>query len=117
MGGGGAGGSAGGGGGAMRNQANRITETTTARITGGSKSGDFIQSRDGIWESETKSVSAAMLAGPNREARGALEPRYTIVQGEYKGATVYRLYQQRLGCQEFLKRFKTPNEAAKWLNK
>ena len=86
------------------------------RITGGKESGDFTQTADGVWESEAKSYSAAMLAGPNREAKGILEPRYTIVEGEYKGNKVFRLYQQHVGRKEFLKRFKTPKEAVKWVN-
>ena len=91
--------------------------STNARISGGSITGDFVQTRDGVWESESKAYSAVALAGPNREPRGILEPRFIIERGDRNGNTVYRLYEQRLGRRELLKRFRSPNEAAKWANK
>ena len=93
------------------------SSSSSMRVAGGSVTGNFTQTRDGVWESETKAYSAAALAGPNREVVGRLSPRFTIVEGEYKGNTVYRLYEQHLGRREFLRRFKSLREAAKWANK
>lgn len=91
--------------------------SSTARIAGGTKSGDFVQTRDGVWESEKRAYSAVAFSGPDRRPVGTLDPQFTIVEGTLNGNTVYRLYEQHLGRKEFLKRFRSPNEAAKWANK
>lgn len=69
------------------------------------------------WESEEMAISAAMLAGENREPKAIHEPRFIIKEGEYKGNTVYRLYEQHMGRKEFLKRFKSVEDAIKFASK
>lgn len=74
----------------------------------------FEQVRNGRWESNTQVWSAAMLAGPERELKGIKEAQYIILSGDYKGTTVYRLYEQHLGRKEFIKRFKSLEAAIKF---
>ena len=51
----------------------------------------FNQVSNTRWESEATAVSAAMLTGENREPKAIHEPKFVILQGEYKDKTVYRL--------------------------
>ena len=69
------------------------------------------------WESEVMAVSAAMLVGENREPKAIYEPRFVILQGEHKDKTVYRLYEQHVGRKQFLKRFKSLDDAVKFASK
>lgn len=77
----------------------------------------FEQVMSGRWESDSQVYSAAMLSGPKRELKGIKEAQYIILSGDYKGNTVYRLYEQHVGRKEFIKRFKTLEAAVKAANK
>lgn len=77
----------------------------------------FNQTSTGTWKSEQEVYSAAMLAGEKREPIGIKESKFIIKEGEYKGNTVYRLYEQHIGRKEFLKRFKTLEDAIKFASK
>ena len=65
-------------------------------IKGGPKTGDFIQTFPDRWVSEKQTISAAMLAGPDRHPVSTRDSKFEIVKGEYKGKTVYRLYEQHM---------------------
>lgn len=74
----------------------------------------FTQTAKGTWESTSKSITAVMPSGDN--ILRTLEPRYQIIEGEYKGKKVFRLYERHLNHTEFIKRFATLDEAIDYVN-
>lgn len=94
-----------------------------ARVTGGSVSGDFIKTSDGRYVSEKQAVTAAAItydqSGPEMVGRavGLRDPRFEIVRGEYKGQTVYRVYENGLNRRSFLFRSRSVQDAAKRVNR
>lgn len=81
----------------------------------------FTETRKGHWESDRMGISAAIIIrNENGEATGLVHdsvPMYEIEEGEYKGQTAYRLYKAHLGGHSFVKRFKTLEQAIKFVDK
>lgn len=103
------------GGGAVKAMSPSTSENL--RVSGGSKTGDFVQVSNGVWESEKQHVTAAALTGQDRHVVAERSAGFVIERGEYKGGTVYRLYERHLGNRFFLKRFRSLKDAAKYANR
>jgi hypothetical protein len=71
----------------------------------------FKETFKGYWESEKQTITAVMLDSNGELRHDAGEARYIIEEGEYKGNTVYRLYERGLNRKSFVKRFKTLEQA------
>lgn len=75
---------------------------------------EFVETSKGTWESTSKTATAVMPSGD--KILRTLDPMYKIVEGEYKGKKVFRLYKHHLNHTEFLKRFNSLDDAIDYVN-